>query len=140
MLPGVRGVSPMEFNFRGWVSGLLERREPKPYTQIKLKHVGAPQPSPYRAVSVRPGPVSCQAAKQFGNLRFFLRKAPRLPLPECNCESCNCSYVHHADRRRGYDRRETLESSPAAAIVERRLRSGRRSTEAKGFNDPLATR
>jgi len=129
----------MGFSFRGWVSGLLERLEPKPYTQIKLKRVGALQPSQYRAVSVRPGPVSCQAAKQFGNLRFFLHKAPRFPLPECNCESCTCSYVHHADRRRGYDRRERLENSPATAIVERRIGPGRRSTDAKGFNDPLAT-
>ena len=128
----------MEFKFRGWVSGLLDRLEPKPQTRIRLKHV---EPlTPYRAVSVRAGYVSCEAAKQFGNKRFLANKAPRLPLPECTCETCNCSYVHHADRRRGFDRRKELGEAPVAGTLERRISPGRRSTDAKGFNDPTVVR
>lgn len=128
----------MEFRFRGWVSGLLERLEPKPQPTIRLKRV---EPlTPFRAVSVRAGYISCEAAKQFGSKRFLADKAPRLPLPECNCETCNCSYVHYPDRRRGFDRRKELGKAPVAATLERRFRPGRRATDAAGFNDPGVVR
>jgi hypothetical protein len=124
----------MEFKFRGWVSALLERLEPKPQVQIRLKRV---EPlTPYRAVSVRAGPESCQAAKQFGKKRFLSSRAPRIPLPECTCATCTCSYIHHDDRRTGIDRRQMLGKAPVDGIVERRINLGRRSTDAVGFNDP----
>lgn len=129
----------MEFKFRGWVSGLLERLEPRPQPQIRLKRVDE-APSPYRAVSIRAGATSCQAAKAFGKKRFLANRVPRFPLPECTCESCDCTYVHHADRRSGVDRRRQLGDAPASGVVERRISHGRRSTDAVGFNDPTVVR
>lgn len=128
----------MAFKFRGWVANLLERLEPEPRPTIRLKTVATP--SPYRAISVRAGPESCQAAKQFGSKRFLADRAPRLPLPECNFGTCNCTYIHHADRRSGLDRRRKLGQGPAAGDVERRINHGRRSTDAVGFNDPTLVR
>jgi hypothetical protein len=128
----------MQSKFRAWLSGVFARLEPQPARpSFRLKRLEPD--SPYHAVSIRPGAVCCQAAKQFGNLRFLSNKAPRFPLPECNCPQCDCSYTHYADRRLGIDRRRTLATPPSAAIVERRLRpGGRRSTDARGFSDPQA--
>jgi hypothetical protein len=128
----------MESKFRTWFSGVIERLEPKSAPPpVRLKRL-EPE-SPYHAVSIRPGAICCQAAQQFGNLRFLSKKAPRFPLPECDCAACECSYTHYADRRLGIDRRRTLATPPSAAIVERRLRPrGRRSTDAMGFSDPQA--
>ena len=129
----------MVSRFRLWLAGLLERFDPAPAnSRVKFRHLDAD--SPFHAVSIRPGVVSCQASKQFGSMRFLSSNAPRFPLPECTCAKCECSYTHYADRRRGFDRRRTLEKPPEAAIVERRKAHGRRATDAMGFNDPRATK
>ena len=73
---------------------------------------GSPNPADdtrFRAVSIRPGDGSCEAARQFGNMRFLCTKAPRLPVPECTAAVCNCRYVHYSDRRSGLDRRRTYD-------------------------------
>ena len=127
----------MAIKFSGWISDVLERFDSKPEPDRRLKRVEPP--SPYRAVSVRAGLVSCEAAKQLGSRRFLTNSAPRFPLPECTCETCNCSYVHHADRRNGIDRRKALGKAPVAGFSERRITRGRRATDAAGFNDPLAS-
>ena len=124
----------MESRFRLWLSGVLDHLEPAlPKPRVTL-HRLEPE-SPYHAVCIRPGVVSCQASKQFGNMRFLSGRAPRFPLPECTCEQCECSYTHYDDRRLGVDRRRKLATPPSASVVERRIRAGRRSTDAKGFSD-----
>lgn len=86
----------------------------------------------FRAVSIRPGDDSCEAARQFGNLRFLCAKAPRLPLPECTAAACNCRFVHYSDRRSGQDRRRTYDWTRERDldVVNRRSSRGRRSTDA----------
>lgn len=88
----------------------------------------------FRAVSIRPGEQCCEAARQFGHMRFLCAKAPRLPVPECDAASCECRYVHFTDRRSGEDRRGTYDwtRERAMGFVNRRSRRGRRST------DPIA--
>jgi hypothetical protein len=137
MLPGVAGnPKDMWSKFRTWLSGWLERFEPQP-PPSRFKR---PKPeSPYHSVSIRPGAVSCQAAKQLGRIRFLSGTVPRLPLPECDCPSCECSYSHYADRRSGFDRRRVI-AAPSVTSVERRLTRGRRSKDAQGFDDPQNTR
>lgn len=137
--PVEEAQTDMESRFRQWLSGVLDRLEPAP-AKPRMKLHRLEVESPYHAVSIRPGVVSCQASKQFGNLRFLSKKAPRFPLPECTCPKCECSYTHYDDRRQGIDRRKKLATPPAAAIVNRRMNHGRRSTDAMGFNDPQATR
>jgi len=85
----------------------------------------------FRAVSIRPGEGCCEAARQFGNMRFLCTKAPRLPVPECTA-ACNCRYVHYSDRRRGQDRRQVYDWTRERAldVVNRRSGRGRRSTDA----------
>jgi hypothetical protein len=85
----------------------------------------------FRAVSIRPGEDSCEAARQFGNMRFLCAKAPRLPVPECSAATCNCRYVHYADRRSGQDRRRRYDWTRErdVGVVNRRAGGGRRSTD-----------
>ena len=85
----------------------------------------------FRAVSIRPGDDSCEAARQFGNMRFLCAKAPRLPVPECTAAVCNCRYVHFSDRRSGQDRRRTYDWTRERdlGVVNRRSSGGRRSTD-----------
>lgn len=88
----------------------------------------------FRAVSIQPGEQCCEAARQFGKMRFLCAKAPRLPVPGCDAASCDCRYVHFADRRSGEDRRGTYDwtRERQMGFVNRRSRRGRRST------DPIA--
>jgi hypothetical protein len=88
----------------------------------------------FRAVSIRPGEHSCEAARQFGNMRFLCAKAPRLPVQECDAANCNCRYVHFADRRTGKDRRATYDWTRERNldVVNRRSARGRRATDAIG--------
>ncbi len=86
----------------------------------------------FRAVSIRPGEGCCEAARQFGNMRFLCAKAPRLPLPECTATACQCRYVHYSDRRSGQDRRRVYDWTRERdlGIVNRRSGGGRRATDA----------
>jgi hypothetical protein len=86
----------------------------------------------FRAVSIRPGENSCEAARQFGRMRFLCAKAPRLPVPECTAATCTCRYVHFADRRSGQDRRATYDwtRERELGVVNRRSGRGRRATDA----------
>lgn len=95
---------------------------------------GAKADTRFRAVGIRPADESCEAARQFGNMRFLCAKAPRLPLPECTAATCNCRYVHFSDRRTGLDRRATYDwtRERELGVVNRRLSHGRRSTDAIG--------
>lgn len=60
---------------------------------------------PYHAVSVIPGKGACPAAFRFAGTRFLSANAPRLPLPSCDHEYCECRFRHHRDRRAGPRRR-----------------------------------
>jgi len=86
----------------------------------------------FRAVSIRPGEDCCEAARQFGKMRFLCAKAPRLPVPECTAETCTCRYVHYADRRSGKDRRSVYDwtRERQLGVVNRRAARGRRATDA----------
>jgi len=84
--------------------------------------------SRYHAVGIKPGEVSCAAAKQFGRMRFLAASAPRFPLPGCDLTECACRYSHFSDRRDGSDRRAVYdaEHERALKVVNRRSNHGRR--------------
>lgn len=88
--------------------------------------------NPFHAVSIVPGPICCQAARDIEGVRFLSKEAPRLPLPGCKGGPCKCRYAHHADRREGADRRHRDVWNPlvAATMNDRRQgRGGRRTTD-----------
>jgi hypothetical protein len=88
----------------------------------------------FNAVSIRPGEVSCEAARQMVDIRFLCAKAPRLPLPGCSSPNCECRYMHYSDRRSGLDRRNPDHYTRANEIGmdDRRSNRGRRSTDPIG--------
>jgi len=91
--------------------------------------------SVWAAVSVKPGPQACDGAKDASNVRYLESAAPLLPLSDCDCSNCQCTFEHHADRRRygGTDRRLGVglksELYGTTGEPERRERRGRRVTD-----------
>ncbi|MEX0975888.1 MAG: hypothetical protein WDZ50_02185 [Woeseia sp.] len=65
----------------------------------------------FHAVSIRTGLIACDAARALYGERFLSDAAPLIPLKGCNVDSCQCKFVHHADRRSGEDRRSPYPSS-----------------------------
>ena len=59
----------------------------------------------FHAVSIRFKQSACQAAKDLEGKRFLSSAAPKIPLAECDADVCQCKFKHHADRRKGDDRR-----------------------------------
>jgi len=123
----------MRFSFRAWLADLTDREESTRHPPAVFRREPA---SPFHAVSIKPGLVCCQAAKQFGKMRFLARKAPRLPLPGCDSPSCTCLYTHFSDRRSGSERRAMLADPTSPDSRNRRMNRGRRATDVIAWNDP----
>ena len=87
--------------------------------------------SAYHAVSLKYSSEACDTAKAMTGRRFLSGAAPKLPLPGCDADVCNCGFAHHDDRRSGNDRRSpfnpaTHGSGTGTFQVERRDRRDRR--------------
>ncbi len=83
--------------------------------------------SAYAAVSVCCGEGACFRAEAISGIRFLLDEAPRLPMPNCNAETCTCRYFHFRDRRSFLANRRAgagLEGVPARAGLARDRRRG----------------
>ncbi len=92
----------------------------------------------FHAVSIKAVNSACAAAKSLEGKRFLSGAAPRLPLPECDAQSCKCHFVHHADRRSGVDRRGEVPSNVLASTggyggKERRVHERRGGDEPRNF-------
>ncbi len=118
----------MPTRIKAWLSQMLQGEAPAP----PARPTARPAPEPYHAVGIQPGPQCCEAARQFGKMRFLSAKAPRLPLPDCDVAACTCRYNHFSDRRSGLDRRAVYdyERERGLGFPNRRQTHGRRSTDA----------
>lgn len=93
--------------------------------------------SPFRAVSIEPGPKACNAVKALKGKYFLMElgDTPELPLPACDTSKCGCRYSHHADRRApdDEDRRDfasmRTEMHTQTGNDEHRKTKGRRATD-----------
>lgn len=90
-------------------------------------------PSPFAAVSIKPGKSPCDAASRILHKRYLRAEAPPLPLADCDHARCDCLYVHHEDRRDDENDRR-LPNSLSERLFgqtqkERRTRRGRRKTD-----------
>ncbi len=82
--------------------------------------------NPYHSVAIKPCARPCPAALALKGRRFLSAEAPRLPLSDCNEQSCGCVYQHHEDRRSSHDRRLVQKGG---LYAERRSNPGRRSSD-----------
>ncbi|MFT6288920.1 MAG: hypothetical protein ACJA09_003686 [Alcanivorax sp.] len=55
--------------------------------------------NPYKAVAVCCDESACDRAKALIGKRFLVSDTPLLPLLDCTSQKCNCTYIHHPDRR-----------------------------------------
>jgi hypothetical protein len=46
-----------------------------------------------RSVRILPGACACEAARLQTGIEHLGNVVPRLPLPDCTCELCECTYV-----------------------------------------------
>jgi hypothetical protein len=46
-----------------------------------------------RSVFIAPGANACAAARAQSGVEYIGNVVPRLPLPDCTCEKCECDYV-----------------------------------------------
>ena len=98
---------------------------------------GQAQDTKFHAVSIKYGKDACEAAKNVTGQRFLGDEAPRLPLPGCDAEVCECRFVHHDDRRSGKDRRSPFGGGSVGAGTgrfdqERRTARDRRKSGGSG--------
>jgi hypothetical protein len=85
--------------------------------------------NPWHCVAIRCNGEACRAAKAKARQgeRFLSATAPRLPLPGCDAQRCQCSYRHFKDRRHRDDRRDVVGNAAVRArIAEDPTRERRR--------------
>jgi hypothetical protein len=99
-----------------------------------LSATARPRPD-FHAVSIRPGPFACRAARELEGQRFLSDSAPRIPLAGCDASDCTCHFAHHADRRAGDERRTPYPPSigldTGSTGSEQRKDADRRSSSPK---------
>ena len=74
----------------------------------------------YPAVSIAPGKCACRAALRLEGKRGLPEQIPRLPLSNCDAETCGCKFKQHADRRHYDDRRNPYVGLKTSMTDERR--------------------
>ena len=119
----------MQFSLPSW----WHRKRIKTQMQLARRPVEAHRvTNPYHAVSIKAGPSCAETGVRYGGRRYLSREAPRLPLPTCDARTCRFRYVHHDDRRSGFDRRHRDVWDPSSALARggnRRRSHGRRVTD-----------
>lgn len=73
---------------------------------IERRRIPTKADTTYHAVSIRFVQSACDAAKALDGQRILSSDAPRIPLPDCDSQTCKCKFVHYKDRRTGDDRRD----------------------------------
>lgn len=112
-----------------WIDRLLHRNPATPVAPAARRD--PPKINLYQAVEVMPCTRSCEAARQAQSHRFLARKAPALPLAQCDRPGhCACRFRKHDDRRVGPQRTpyasELVRAFPGK---DRRAGRGRRKTD-----------
>ena len=116
----------MSFNLSNWfLRRRIDAQVRNSGRPVEHSHIG----NPYHAVSIEPGPKSCEASRKLEGRRFLSSSAPMIPLRECGQATCQCRYVHHSDRRAKRDRRVNFANPHAHKMSDRREGSGRRLTD-----------
>ena len=99
-------------------------RRARSYHSVAIRYYGNAACPAVRQFAIQPT-VSTQTPLFLETQRFLSSEAPLLPLVGCTETSCQCRYVHYADRRdrdRRYPHVRSVASVPA--FVDRERRSG----------------
>jgi len=119
----------MVFNLSSW----CQRRRVQAEVQFPRRPVQAYRvTNPYHAVSIIAGASCGQTALRYGGHRYLSTEAPIILLPTCDAKNCRCRYLHHEDRRGGFDRPHEDVWDLNARLAngsDRRTSRGRRATD-----------
>ncbi|HEX5788920.1 MAG TPA: hypothetical protein VFY03_12105 [Woeseiaceae bacterium] len=115
----------------------LRRRQRAPADERPRALPGRPatRSSEYHAVAIKAPAHACDAARRLEGKRYLASEAPRLPLPACDRDICECRFQHYEDRRSRRDRRSPFGAGGLAGGTgkfeqERRRPAGRREDDA----------
>jgi hypothetical protein len=90
----------------------------------------------YKGASIQPGEHCCQAVREFGETRFLVEEAPRIPLERCDrISECLCKYHNHPDRRNGDDRRNVYGSMSTTGEIGMRDANHRTGMDRRASSD-----
>lgn len=122
------------FRFRSAPASHTFKLDSRDKTAQRFRRYSSQSVSPYRAVSIECGADACESVQQLHEKRFLSSEAPLLPLHDCACAGCSCTYVHHPDRRRlTRDRRTPRALSKDTSSMfdgeEKRHGNGRRRSD-----------
>jgi len=67
--------------------------------------IAKPHVKTYHATSIHPCSKACESVNSLKEKRFLLSEVAALPVQGCTNPNCDCTYIHHEDRRNGDDRR-----------------------------------
>lgn len=103
-------------------------------SKVKTKAGQSGKTDPRPAVSIKPGPDACEAARALAGKRILAAETTALPLPDCTVSGCSCRFEHHEDRREADGEKRALsalstELYQASGKAERRFREGRRTQD-----------
>ncbi len=90
--------------------------------------------SQFHAVAIKTPVYACEAALKLEGVRFLGSEAPKLPLPECDRDNCECRFQHYDDRRSGRDRRSPF-GSPGTTPGTGRFEQERRQADGRRADD-----
>ncbi|MEZ5502272.1 MAG: hypothetical protein R3E50_06295 [Halioglobus sp.] len=103
LLTVVVGIAALVLVLRSTTDGSKKARMPRAEQgSAKTRGPAKPKPAnPFRAASISPAENACAAVMALGEKRFLVAtgEVPTLPLPNCDAPKCDCTYVHHEDRR-----------------------------------------
>lgn len=106
-----------------------QENKPEPVAPRPDRRVSIGSSTAYHAVAIKTSGHACASANELAGTRFLSAEAPTLPLPDCDVDDCQCSFVHYKDRRSGKDRRSPF--SPAGSPAT----TGRFETERRAGSD-----
>jgi hypothetical protein len=111
-------------------AALFGRRPPATPTKAKPSAAGAAgsRINAYQAVSIIHSRKACPAAIAEGERRFLARRAPTLPLPDCDRpDRCTCRFQKYPERRAGAQRLQSVnEVGRWYPGRDKRVKKGRR--------------
>ena len=110
-------VALLYFMMRGRQAAPASRSATAPRPTPATPAAGLSDTAAFHAVSIKYLTSSCDAAKAMDGKRFLSSAAPRLPLLDCDAETCRCKFVHHKDRRSSEDRRNPFQGPLATSAT-----------------------
>ncbi len=83
----------------------------------------------FRCVVISSDFDSCKEVRKYQSTPLLVNNAPTLPLHGCDAIKCNCTFMHHDDRRMEVARRDKQDTKGELIYANRRMVKEKRMTK-----------